>query len=241
MLHKVPVLRVKPWQQIRQPIEVLMHVAVDHADSPRGEFRETVTLAVPRPGPSYQVICQIDAPRAIRAHGWSADAQPLHATSTGKLVLAELARSELNAAIRQGLTRHTAATIVQPDALRSELEQVRHQGWAQMVDELEDGLTGISVPLRDHQRTLTAAIGITAPSQRMGPDQRQDAVDALMASASRGYNAPGMDRPGRRPAERGCDVSVRRAQPVLRWLDAGGVGFDLDAVGVDGRHLAAQR
>ena len=148
------------------------------------EFRETVTLAVPSPGPGYHVVCQIDAPRAIRAHDWSIDPQPLHATSTGKLVLAELTRTELDDALSGGLTRHTAATIVNATDLRSELEQVRRQGWAQMVDELEDGLTGISVPVRDHQRKMTAAIGITAPTQRISPQQRAHVADTLKANVA---------------------------------------------------------
>lgn len=148
------------------------------------EFRETVTLAVPTPDAGYNVVCQIDAPRAIRAHDWSTDPQPLHATSTGKLVLAELTRAELDNVLRGGLTRHTAATIVKTTDLGSELEHVRRRGWAQMVDELEDGLTGISVPLRDHQHKMTAAIGITALTQRMSPQQRAQVAKSLKACAA---------------------------------------------------------
>jgi IclR family transcriptional regulator, acetate operon repressor len=146
------------------------------------EFRETVTLAVPRPGPSYDVIYQIDAPRVMRVHDWSVDSQPLHATSAGKLILAELTADQLDEVLRNPLTRHTAATIVDPSALRSELTQVRSQGWAQMVDELEDGLTGITVPLFDGQRQLIAALGITAATQRLPPRHRADVVKSLQAS-----------------------------------------------------------
>jgi DNA-binding IclR family transcriptional regulator len=148
------------------------------------EFRETVTLAVPRPGPSFEVICQIDAPRAMRLHDWSVDPQPLHATSTGKLVLAGCSAPELDAVLRGGLARYAAATIVEPERLRAELERVRRQDWAQMVDELEDGLTAVSVPLRDERGGLTAAIGITGPTQRMGFRERARAVKALRAAVA---------------------------------------------------------
>jgi IclR family transcriptional regulator, acetate operon repressor len=148
------------------------------------EFRETVTLAVPRPGPSYEVVCQIDAPRVMRVHDWSIAAQPLHATSAGKLVLAELSGDHLDEVLRAPLVAHTAATIVDPSTLRSELERVRRQGWAQMVDELEDGLTGISVPLYDSQRQLAAVLGITAATQRLPPRQRAQVVKGLKASVA---------------------------------------------------------
>ncbi len=149
------------------------------------EFRETVTIAVPRPGPSYEVICQVDAPRAIRAHDWFQDPQPLHATSTGKLILAELTRGGLDHILHGGLKRHATSTVVDPETLRNELLKVRRQGWAQMVDELEDGLTGVSVPLRDNQGELIAAIGITGPTQRLRARDRTRAVRALQTSATR--------------------------------------------------------
>lgn len=158
------------------------------------EFRETVTIAVPRPGPSYEVICQIDAPRAMRLHDWFVDPQPLHATSTGKLVLAECTGPELDEVLRGGLTRYAAATIVDPELLRAELARVRRQDWAQMIDELEDGLTGVSVPLRDDRGGLTAAIGITGPTQRMSFRERARAVKALRAAVAR-LHGPASDGP----------------------------------------------
>src|SRR5690349_2540395 len=83
-------------------------------------LRETITLAVPRPGPGYEVVCQIDAPRAIRAHDWSIDPQPLHASAAGKLVLSQLTATELDDVLGQGLVRLTAATIVDRERLRSD-------------------------------------------------------------------------------------------------------------------------
>lgn len=170
------------------------------------ELRETVTLAVPRPGPGYQVICQIDAPRMMRVHDWSIVAQPLHCTPAGKLVLSELSSDQLDEVLRTPLTRHTAATIADPDALRSELDRVRRQGWAQMVDELEDGLTGISVPVYDGQRQLVGVVGATAATQRMPPRHRGQIIKALKASVAElehelnGHEPNPASGPAERPA-----------------------------------------
>jgi DNA-binding IclR family transcriptional regulator len=41
------------------------------------------------------------------------------------------------------------------------------RAWAEMIDQLEEGLTGLTVPLRDHREQLVGAIGVTAPTQRM--------------------------------------------------------------------------
>jgi DNA-binding IclR family transcriptional regulator len=53
-----------------------------------------------------------------------------------------------------------------------------------MVDELEDGLTGVSVPLYDGQRQLAAVVGITAATQRLPPRQRAQVVKGLKASVA---------------------------------------------------------
>jgi DNA-binding IclR family transcriptional regulator len=146
------------------------------------ESRETVTLTVPGRGPSYEVIHQVDAPRAVRAHDWLVDHQPLHATSTGKLLLAELEESELQRFLSRGLDRYASATIVDPNELRAHLAQVRAQGWSQMVDEFEDGLAAISVPIRHDPGRIIAIIGVTGPTARFGEVERERAVAAVRSS-----------------------------------------------------------
>ena len=65
------------------------------------EFGETVNLAVLQD--HYAVnVDQVHGPAAVAAHNWVGQLTPLHATSSGKVLLAHLSRSARDAAARRG-------------------------------------------------------------------------------------------------------------------------------------------
>jgi DNA-binding IclR family transcriptional regulator len=103
---------------------------------------ETVNLAVAGPG-GVVYVDQVQAPHVMAAD-WLGRRSPLHATSTGKAFLAALPEAELAAALAQPLERFTETTIVDPDALRTELAAVRATGYATSRGELEPALWGVS-------------------------------------------------------------------------------------------------
>lgn len=99
---------------------------------------------------------------------------PLHATSTGKVLLAyapERVRDEvLEAAAGAGLEACTPHTITDADELAAHLAQVRERGWASAVEEWEPDTNALAVPVRDASGDVVAALSVTAPGFRMGPD-----------------------------------------------------------------------
>jgi IclR family transcriptional regulator, acetate operon repressor len=92
---------------------------------------------------------------------------PLHATSTGKVLLAHMSEQQLEALLAAGLPRLTARTITAPDALMRDLEQVRRQGYAIVVEELEDGFVAIGAPVRNFTGEVIAAISVGGPAMRL--------------------------------------------------------------------------
>ena len=91
---------------------------------------------------------------------------PLHATGTGKVLLASGGAALLEDVIAQGLTRFTPTTICEPAALRAEIEVIRARGHALVHEEREAGLCAVAVPVRDHSGAAAAAIGLAGPSAR---------------------------------------------------------------------------
>ena len=89
-----------------------------------------------------------------------------------KLVLAFdlIDRGALEAWLAGGpLARFTTATITEPAALRAELDRVRRRGWAELVDELEDGLAAVSVGVRAWRRDCSPRwSGSAVPTFRLG-------------------------------------------------------------------------
>lgn len=114
--------------------------------------KETASLAVPR---NLQLVYvdQVQAPHVMAAN-WLGRPTPLHATSTGKALLAWLADDELAAALPARLQRFTDTTLTTRAALRTELARVRERGFAVSRGELEPALWGVSAPVLDGGRPV---------------------------------------------------------------------------------------
>jgi len=164
----------------------LPRLARPHLEDLARRTGETVSLAVPR---RLQLVYvdQVQAPH-VMAPDWLGRAVPLHATSTGKALLAWLPPEELDAAIAQPLARFTERTITDPAQLRDELDRVRRRGYAVSRGELEAGLWGASAPLRDRRGRAIAVVSVWGAEGRLrarGLDELGHAAAATAAALAR--------------------------------------------------------
>jgi DNA-binding IclR family transcriptional regulator len=135
---------------------------------------ETASLAVAR---NLQLVYvdQVQAPHVMAAD-WLGRPTPLHATSTGKALLAWLGEHELAAALPARLQRFTDTTITTRAALRAELASVRGRGFAVSRGELEPALWGVSAPVLDGGQPV-AVVSVWGAEARV----RARGIDALGA------------------------------------------------------------
>jgi DNA-binding IclR family transcriptional regulator len=144
---------------------------------------ESAMLGVPRSGPSLEVIAQADGPRLLGLTSWVGRAIELHASAAGKLVLAELSESALDAWIRRERPRRlTDRTIVGRAALRAEIARARQRGWAELDGESEIGLSSIAVAVREADGSLGAILGYSGPTERL---DRAALLAPLLCAADR--------------------------------------------------------
>jgi IclR family pca regulon transcriptional regulator len=110
---------------------------------------------------------------------------PAHATSMGRVLLADLPASELDAFLEQtNLTRYTERTITDPDELRAVVAQVREQGWALVDQELEVGLRSVAAPIRGADGRVMAALNASAAAPRVPIEElRKRFLPALLRTA----------------------------------------------------------
>ena len=108
---------------------------------------------------------------------------PAHATSTGKVLLANA--EEPAEEPPGGLVAITDHTIVSWKEWNATLAEVRKNGFATNIEELEYGYAAVGTPLRDHNGRATAAISIGGPLHRIGKDRIPELVYIVRASASR--------------------------------------------------------
>ena len=95
------------------------------------------------------------------------DRMPAHCSSLGKVLLAALPIQELDALLStRPLVKRTEKTITDPAALKAELEQVRHDHWAKVDGEMDDGTISIAIPLRGADGGPMAALNVASHRSR---------------------------------------------------------------------------
>jgi IclR family pca regulon transcriptional regulator len=97
---------------------------------------------------------------------------PAFCTSMGRVLLSGLTDAELDSYLRTlKPMSYTAKTITDPRKLRRVILQVRSNGYALVNEELEAGLRALSVPVRNRQDRVVAAINVGAHALRV--DQKK--------------------------------------------------------------------
>ncbi len=118
-----------------------------------------------------RVVAQADGPWLLGPSNWVGRHIDSHASAAGKLVLAELTDHALGDWVqRTRPAKLTAHTLVTYDALRTELDQVRQQGWAAINQESEPGLASVAVPLHASNGAIVAMLGFSGAAHRIEPE-----------------------------------------------------------------------
>lgn len=134
------------------------------------ETGESVTLAMPA-GDQVLTVAESGGSYFVSSGHWIGVKTPAHCAADGKVLLSFGAINMPNG-VPSALT---SRTITDPGALAAELAAVRDRGYAVARGELEDGLNGLAVPVRD-RTACAAALCISGPAYRM--ERRDEAADA---------------------------------------------------------------
>lgn len=142
---------------------------------------ETANLAVYR-APTLRYVNEVRPPSVVSAT-WSGRASSLHATSTGKALLAWLPGDEMRALVEGRLTPHTSRTLVSPSDLDADLAGVRDRGYATCLGEYEAGLNGVSTALLDAQDRPVVVVSVWGTESRV-PAARLDELGAVVRESA---------------------------------------------------------
>ncbi|WP_431906755.1 IclR family transcriptional regulator [Amycolatopsis thermoflava] len=145
------------------------------------ELDETVNVAVVDQGQATNIM-QVYGSAAVTARNWIGQRTPLHATSSGKILLAWAGDDDRESALAE-LPAFTPNTRTDRDKLAEELEQVRERGWACTVEELEVGLNAVAAPIRAANGDVIAALSVSGPAYRMEPSSYPDIAEKIVAGA----------------------------------------------------------
>ncbi|UNT01350.1 hypothetical protein MMF93_29580 [Streptomyces tubbatahanensis] len=120
---------------------------------------------------------------SVTAQNWLGRRTPLHATSSGKALLAHQPKSVQESVLARKLPRLTDHTVVSPAELRAELRSVARNGFASARDELEIGLHAVAAPVRAHDGKVIGAISVSGPSYRLEEERLHEVAKRTVAAA----------------------------------------------------------
>jgi len=144
------------------------------------ETGETATLEVPIDD-TMLILDEVTGRHFVGAAGNVGTRWPIHATSTGKALIA-FDKHGVDRLVGQ-LVSLTPRTITERDRLQEQLAEIRRRGFAETVDELEDGFSGVGTVVRGGAGQVLGALSICGPTQRF-PDERRASLGATLCKAA---------------------------------------------------------
>jgi len=103
---------------------------------------------------------------------------PAFATSMGRVLLADLSTTALDSFITKcNIEQFTKYTITEKSLLLAEIQKVKKQGWSMVEQELEVGLTSISVPVLNIAGDVVAALNV---STHMSQTARKQIIEVIL-------------------------------------------------------------
>jgi DNA-binding IclR family transcriptional regulator len=166
----------------------IVSVARPHLEALAADVGEAVGLSV-ADGLDVRYVDQVSVDREVQVRDWTGTRAPMHAVSSGLVLLAHLPESTLDAFLAGPLERLTSRTVTSPEALRMRLAQVRQDGFAWVHDEFADGISSVAAPIRDAAGSIVAALHVHGPSYRFPPARAEARIGAEVLTAATGITA----------------------------------------------------
>jgi DNA-binding IclR family transcriptional regulator len=113
---------------------------------------------------------------------------PLHATASGKLLLAYRSREAVEDYVEtHGLDRLTDRTIQSRSDLRTELRSITDRGLAFDRGEVFEDMRAVAAPIRREDRTeaLAGALAVLGPAERLSGKRLEEDLPGLVLSAAK--------------------------------------------------------
>ncbi len=134
------------------------------------ETGETANLAIPDNG-DVVFISQVETAKPIRAFFRPGTRSHMHASGTGKALLADLPQKDLEKILQnKGLPEFTPKTLTSPAALFADLEEIRRRGWSFDDEERYSGMRCVAAAIYNSFGEAIAGVSVSGPTVRFQDD-----------------------------------------------------------------------
>ena len=136
-------------------------------------------------GVNVRYVEQVSTTHEIQVRDWTGTTAPMHAVSSGHVLLAALPRDQLRALLPARLEALTSRTITSRSDLEKRLGDVRRTGHAWVREEFAEGISSVAAPVTDGAGAAVAAVHIHGPSYRFPRAGSEARIAADLTAAAR--------------------------------------------------------
>ena len=126
---------------------------------------EAAGLSVPE-GRLVHYVEQIDSPNPVSVRDWTGSRIPMHAVSSGQVLLAFAPPTFVQRYLGRPMERFTERTLVTADGLLERMRGIRRDGYAWALEEFDEGISSVAAPVADASGEVVAAVHLHGPSYR---------------------------------------------------------------------------
>lgn len=162
-------------------------VALAHPDLAElaASVGEATGLSIPD-GFRVHYVAQVDTPNPVSVRDWTGTRVPMHAVSSGQVLLAHFPQAALERFLARPLERFTPRTLTEPAAIRERLRRIQRDGYAWVHEEFAEGISSVAAAVADQDGEIVAAVHVHGPSYRFPPPGTEDDVAGrVVATAGR--------------------------------------------------------
>ncbi len=171
-----------------RPTRSLVALARPHLASLAGSVGEAAGLSIPD-GFLMHYVDQVASAHPVGVRDWTGTRLPMHAVSSGLVMLAHVLPAELDRYLATPLERFTDRTVTEPDAVRERLRRVLIDGYAWTREEYAEGITSVAAPIADEDGEVIAAAHVHGPAYRFPAPGAEETVALGLVDAARQISA----------------------------------------------------
>ncbi len=156
----------------------LIDIAAPFADELCNYFNETVHMGILDEDHAVYVLKR-ESSYTIRMYSRVGKRIPLYCTAIGKNLLSDLNQKDIDNYLDSTKIIPFTKYTLSKDELKSQLELIREQGWAEDDQEHEEGITCIGASIRDFSGEVVAALSVSWPIFRFKDKNKDEVIEKI--------------------------------------------------------------
>ena len=166
-----------------RPARTLAGLARPSLEELVGVAGEAAGLSV-RDGASAHYIDQVGSPNPVSVRDWTGSRIPLHAVSSGQVMLAYAPTTFVQRYLGRPMEAFTPRTLVTADALLERMRAIRRDGYTWALEEFDEGISSVAAPVADASGEVVAVVHLHGPSYRFPAPGAEGPLAELVVGAA---------------------------------------------------------